>query len=410
MTLARKQTMSSWYDIKIQGFQVFSNSGQYFSEWYFQKSDRIVNFTDEPEPRHREYLYVTNAATLRRRLALHGCDRNLLELEYERAIIDIEKELDFASEYYPEDVATLREAIKTMTLDDWISKLKTIINMHLNQDDWDSNYQHSDPLVNYLSTPLRWASENRYTTFPCITPDCYTIAVLEATSDDAEVIMDCTDCVRSGSVSVFDTYTEHLQSRTNLYEIFKISTQEIENILYTVEVNHTLSKLLFAGIITALETYLSDTMRKLIFNNQAVIRRYVEHEESFHQKIKISDIYQKLERLDKDVSALLDKTSFHNIDETSKLYEAVLFVNFPKDETFELKKAVHIRHDIVHRNGKTFNGEERNVTESDVIALISLVVSFIQGIDDQIRNNLLFYENDNPSDWSPNPRFQIITM
>ncbi|MBK3481149.1 MULTISPECIES: HEPN/Toprim-associated domain-containing protein [Pseudomonas] len=402
--------MSSWYDIKIQGFEVFSNSSQCFSEWYFQKSDRITREGNEANIGTKRHLYVTDAATARRRLALQGCDRRLLESEYERAIIDIEKEFEFATEYYPDDVATLRNAITGMTLDDWLSKLKVIVNEELDRRALHDNYQHTDAVINYLTSVGKWNSDNRYTSFPCITPDCYTLAVLEVTPDDAEVIMDCTDCVKAGSIAAFDTYIEYLQPRTYLYEIFKTSIHEIENIVHTVEVNNTLAKLLFAGVITALETYLSDTMRKLIFNNQAVIRRYVEFEDSFQKKIKISEIYLTLEKLEKDVSALLDKTSFHNIEETSKLYQNVLIVNFPREETLELKKAVEIRHDIVHRNGKTFKGEYRNITEQNVIALISSIVSFLEKIDDQIRNNLLFYENDNESDWSPNPRFQIIVM
>lgn len=402
--------MSSWYDIKIQGFEVFSNSSQCFSEWYFQKSDRITREGNEANVSTRQYLYVTDAATARRRLALQGCDRRLLESEYELAILDIEKEFEYATEYYPDDVAALREAITGMTLDDWLSKLKVIVNEELDRRAPHDNYQHNDAAINYLTSIGKWNSDNRYTTFPCITPDCYTLAVLEVTPDNAEVIMDCTDCVRAGSIAAFDTYIEHLQPRTYLYEIFKTSIHDIENIVHTTEVNHTLAKFLFSGVITALETYLSDTMRKLIFNNQTVIRRYVEFEDSFQKKIKISEIYLTLERLEKDVSALLDKTSFHNIEETSKLYQSVLIVNFPREETLELKKAVEIRHDIVHRNGKTFKGEHRNITEQHVIDLITPVVSFLEKIDAQIRNNLLVYENDNESDWSPNPRFQITMM
>lgn len=399
--------MSSWYDIKIQGFEVFSNTSQCFSEWYFQKADRITREGNEANIGTTRYLYVTDAATVRRRLALQGCDRRLLEWEFERAILDIEEEFEYAVEYYPDDVAALREAVTGMTLDDWLTKLKIMVNEKLDRRAPNDDYQHADAVINYLTSVGKWTSDNRYTSFPCITPESYTIAVLEVTPDDAEVIMDCTACVEAGSIAAFDTYIEYLQPRTYLYDIFKTSIHDIENIVYTTQVNHTLAKLLFSGVITALETYLSDTMRKLIFNNQAVIRRYVEFEDSFQKKIKISEIYMTLEKLEKDVSALLDKTSFHNIEETSKLYQSVLIVNFPRDQTLELKKAVEIRHDIVHRNGRTFKGEYRDITEQNVVSLISSVVSFLQNIDDQIRNNLLFYENDNESDWSPNPSFQI---
>ncbi|XYQ84468.1 HEPN/Toprim-associated domain-containing protein [Pseudomonas syringae] len=386
--------MSSWYDIKIQGQTVYSNSSQCFSQWFFHKSDQVIRDADKSANEHREYLYVSDVATVRRRLALEGCDRNALELEYEKALLDIEQEFEYAAEYFPEDVTKLRSAIQDMTLDDWISKLKMISDKKLDTYAQGRQEPNPDPVLDYLLSTNKWYSDNRYTQFPCISPDCYILSFLEFAPDDAEVVMDCTDCVEARSINAFDTHIEHLQKRTNFYEILKVSTDEIENILHTTQDNPTLTKLLYSGTITALETYLSDTLRKLVLNNRTLMRRYVECEEHFNKNIKVNQIFQKFEQLEKEASTTLDRTSFHNIEEASKLYASVLLVTFPRDEVLDLKKAVSIRHDIVHRNGKTFKGEQRNITSKNVTDLISLMISFVEKIDAQIKNNLLNYENN----------------
>ncbi|CAI8789867.1 HEPN/Toprim-associated domain-containing protein [Pseudomonas sp. IT-P218] len=382
--------MSSWYDIKIQDHNVFENSSRHFEEWLFQKSDQVIR---EDELGTKEYLYLTDAATLKRRLTLRGCDRNMLEREFEEAIETLNLELEYAEEIIPAETAELRAAIHGMNLDFWLDKLQLIVENNMEPYLFDGQRIHNDPVIDYLLCVNRWPTETRYTSFPCMTPDGYAVAVLQFAAPDAEVVMNCTDLVRAQTTDVFDNYIEHLQEHTDLYKVFQTSTLEIENILHTTAENSTLAKLLYAGVITAMETYLSDTMRKLVLNHQAVMQRFVESSENFNKNMKISDIFNRLEKLEKEVSAELDKTSFHNLPEAAKLFQDVLIVDFPEDSTSSLKGCVHIRHDIVHRNGKTFKGIERNFKSDDVTSLINLVKNFLENIDNQIKTNLLIYEN-----------------
>ena len=81
--------------------------------------------------------------------------------------------------------------------------------------------------------------------------------------------------------------------------------------------------------------------------------------------------------------------SFHNLDKTTGIYESVLDTHFPSDLLPELKQAVENRHDIVHRNGKTVQGNSIDVSMDDVENLICLVDKTIRHLYQQIKEGML---------------------
>jgi hypothetical protein len=76
-----------------------------------------------------------------------------------------------------------------------------------------------------------------------------------------------------------------------------------------------------------------------------------------------------------------------------RLYKEVLATSFPED-IGELYKAVMIRHDIVHRNGKDIRNNPLMITMEEVNALAQLVDNTVRFIDTQIKDGLL--EDDDP--------------
>lgn len=81
--------------------------------------------------------------------------------------------------------------------------------------------------------------------------------------------------------------------------------------------------------------------------------------------------------------------SFHNIVSVNKLYKKVLLTDLPKLHMDKLVKAIAIRHDIVHRNGKTLKGGSHRLTMENVHQLVDDVDAAIQHIDKQIKDGLL---------------------
>lgn len=74
---------------------------------------------------------------------------------------------------------------------------------------------------------------------------------------------------------------------------------------------------------------------------------------------------------------------WHNFKHIIPMYKATLDIEFPEnmDKYF---RAVLIRHDIVHRNGKTKEGKQIPITQTDISDLIQSVKDLVQSIDLQL--------------------------
>ena len=77
------------------------------------------------------------------------------------------------------------------------------------------------------------------------------------------------------------------------------------------------------------------------------------------------------------------KISWHNLERVKPMYKNTLVIEFPT-ELKKLCNAIRVRHDIVHRNGKTKDGKEYEILQSDVKELISIVEDFVCKIDGQL--------------------------
>jgi len=71
---------------------------------------------------------------------------------------------------------------------------------------------------------------------------------------------------------------------------------------------------------------------------------------------------------------------WHRLNEVGRLYRNTLGVQFPQDMK-ELLEAVQIRHDFVHRNGRTAEGKELSLTVEQVKELIKIVEKLVEEIE-----------------------------
>lgn len=72
---------------------------------------------------------------------------------------------------------------------------------------------------------------------------------------------------------------------------------------------------------------------------------------------------------------------YHNLGRVKAIYNNTINVDIGNIQ--ERSKAVQIRHDIVHRNGKNKNGNNHAITKEDIIALADSVSSFIERIENR---------------------------
>ena len=190
------------------------------------------------------------------------------------------------------------------------------------------------------------------------------------------------------SAEDFDDYIFGvIASNTHFHETFQESIHNIKTLLdheFDVDLRRIYYMMLYVNIITAMETYLSDAFINTVLNDQDLTRRFVEtNPDCARQKLPLSDIFSRMERLETEVGDYLLDLTWHNLERVKPMYKHTLGVDFPPDLK-DLFKAILVRHDIVHRNGRTKDGTEIEVNRQDISELLDKVCSFVNHIDEQL--------------------------
>lgn len=143
-------------------------------------------------------------------------------------------------------------------------------------------------------------------------------------------------------------------------------------------------RLLFANLITAMETYLQDAFLNTILHNKKYLRNFIENLEAHKkEKIPLSDLYKEVDDIPGRVIRIAGKTMWHNLKNVKGIYKATFNLEFP-DNLEKLESDIKTRHDIVHRNGKSKDGKEIPMFKSDIEALKQRIESFVHDIDNQL--------------------------
>lgn len=169
---------------------------------------------------------------------------------------------------------------------------------------------------------------------------------------------------------------------------YKKSIQEIKEVIKTNEVinNPILRKLIYSNVITIFETYLSDLIINTVHSSTALQTKVVENYGIFdNEKIDLKNIYSTMSNLEREIITRLRSITYHNLNKVIPLYSKVLGINF-SGVIGKLPKAITIRHDIVHRNGKTIDGESHAISIQIINDLILNVEAVSTYIDLEIKN------------------------
>lgn len=141
--------------------------------------------------------------------------------------------------------------------------------------------------------------------------------------------------------------------------------------------------MIYGFCITSLEAYLSDAFAKRVMSDKNLKKKYLQSEQSLkEQKISLSQVYEKYEKIDALIKKEISDTTFHNLGRVKRLFEEVLNVDI--GDIANLAKFIHKRHDFIHRGGKDTEGKEVTTTEREVEDLIKAVEDFCVEIDAKI--------------------------
>lgn len=197
----------------------------------------------------------------------------------------------------------------------------------------------------------------------------------------------CFEWTKAYSEDDYDySYFSTILSNTEFYKTF---LENFENISVLLEIKVEkksclhLYRILYASVITVLETFLSDAFINTVLAKPELIRKFVESSSDFKkQKFSLNKLFVKVDNIKSEVGKYLASQMWHNLEKVKLMYRT-LGINFPKDIR-EIIKAIRIRHDIVHRNGKSPGGKETITTKEQVCELMEQVRVLVNHIEDQL--------------------------
>ena len=141
-----------------------------------------------------------------------------------------------------------------------------------------------------------------------------------------------------------------------------------------------LRQLLYGSLIAALEAYLADTMLYWVAEEESVFRRFVSTCEEFRKrKLVLSDILDRMDTLEDEVRTYLQDLVWHRLDKVVPLMTGSLGIAIPSIK--KLMKHIVTRHDIIHRGGKTKEGQDVAVSAKLLSGLRKDVLAFVDGVE-----------------------------
>jgi len=185
-------------------------------------------------------------------------------------------------------------------------------------------------------------------------------------------------------------YEEQFNSVLSKKNFLGIYKSEVDNLISLSQINvvgddlkQVLNRQIFIGIITSMETFLSDVIVNLIFSNEEFLRNFVKSYPDFQKrKFVLGDIFSEYENLKITVKKVLFETIYHNLPVVREMYQSSLKIQFP--EIGIVHKYVNKRHDLVHRSGKSKEGESFEVNLTIINDLRKAVDELIFGIVKEI--------------------------
>lgn len=186
-------------------------------------------------------------------------------------------------------------------------------------------------------------------------------------------------------------YDEYLfESIARSTEHKKAFEEAIGNVEQLIVVNvkgeqrQHLLRLLYVSVITAMETYLSDVFISTVGNDKTLLRRFVESTPEFKaEKLTLSEVFKAMEEVEKRARSYLVDVVWHHLAKVKQMFKVALDIEFP-DGIDALFQAIMIRHDLVHRNGKTKDGEQHKISTDSVKSLITDARKFVEYVDGQL--------------------------
>ncbi|HAJ5592316.1 TPA: hypothetical protein HMV87_22485 [Escherichia coli] len=183
-------------------------------------------------------------------------------------------------------------------------------------------------------------------------------------------------------------------------EIYKIAINLLEQIKEEGKqsTSEVFIKMKIAHIVTIMENCLSEMIKSVVLSHNRYVENAIRNINELKAKnISLSELINKESNANKYVQEYLSDILYHRIQLVVEIYKAVLqpkqYPRFPLKNINELMK---LRHDIVHRNGKTKTTDEKIHTFNTATLndAFKVVEEFLNNMMNLISDAVEHHENE----------------
>lgn len=187
----------------------------------------------------------------------------------------------------------------------------------------------------------------------------------------------------------YDDYLAHIKinHRDDPKIFLDVKLNEIFNLLDDVgaaEYKHyLLRQMAQTSIISALEAYLSDTVKFWTESNDKIRRKFLATNPDLQgQKIPLSELFDWNEKIGTHISDYISSFVWHRLDKVKPMFISTFGIEVPDIST--LMTSIKVRHDIIHRAGRNSDGEVTDLDMDDLRDLADGVRSFTERIEAEL--------------------------
>ncbi|WP_394179602.1 HEPN domain-containing protein [Marinomonas posidonica] len=173
-----------------------------------------------------------------------------------------------------------------------------------------------------------------------------------------------------------------------IHKNFLEELEELKNIEEKTPTKRTylINRMTYSYAVTLLEAFLGDTVKSLINENENFFTNSMQIEELKKAKYTL----EELSKSEVNVKGLavkeLSNILYHNMPKVKRIFELIINKKIRIDIS-ELDKIIKVRHDIVHRNGRTKEGELIHLSRDDILEMISHIEKFSKELQLFINEN-----------------------
>jgi hypothetical protein len=143
--------------------------------------------------------------------------------------------------------------------------------------------------------------------------------------------------------------------------------------------DNTIHKMVYAHAVTLFEAMVADIIKTVLVSYSSLMNRFIDKlAEDKSLKFTVREIAEM--GINGIVINIINAQTFHNPLTVKNYVNLITGKILPDTHMAKMRKVIEIRHDFVHRNGKTMAGNYHNVDTALVISSIETIENFAHDV------------------------------